>query len=84
MAYNGSGIYEIPLYQTLDLVQTLIGYFVYTLLANRKIMVNYEITFKQRGIETIEYLAARNILDAIAEFYKIHGWYEILKIERTE
>jgi hypothetical protein len=54
------------------------------LLANRKIMVNYEITFKQRGIETIEYLAARNILDAIAEFYKMYGWYEILKIERTE
>lgn len=47
-------------------------------------MVNYEITFKQRGIETIEYLVARNILDAIAEFYKMYGWYDILKIERTE
>jgi len=54
------------------------------LLANREIMVNYEITFKQRGIETIEYLAARNILDAIAEFHKMYGWREILKIERTE
>jgi hypothetical protein len=53
-------------------------------LANHKIMINYEITFKQRGIETIEYLAARNILDAIAEFYKMYGWYEIMKIERTE
>jgi len=28
------GIYEVPLHQTLNLVQTLIGYFVYTLLAN--------------------------------------------------
>lgn len=60
------------------------GYGLYTLLVNRKIMVNYEITFKQRGIETIEYLVARNILDAITEFYKMYGWYEILKIERTE
>jgi hypothetical protein len=32
------GIYEVPLHRTLNLVQTLIGYFVYTLLANRKIM----------------------------------------------
>lgn len=47
-------------------------------------MVNYEITFKQRGVETIEYLAARNILDAIAEFYKMYGWYDILKIEKEE
>lgn len=54
------------------------------MLANRKIMTNYEITFKQRGIETTEYLAARNILDAIDEFYRTNGFYEILKIERTE
>ena len=35
---NGIGIYEVPLHRILNLVQTLIGYFVYTLLANRKIM----------------------------------------------
>lgn len=78
------GIYAVPDAETFKISINLIGYCIYTLLANRKIMVNYEITYKPRGIETIEYLAARNILDAISEFHKTYGWYEIIKIERTE
>ena len=33
----------------------------------------YEITFKKQGITRIETLPAKNILDAIFEFYKNFG-----------
>jgi hypothetical protein len=41
----------------------------------------YEVTFKERGIETSEIVIARSILDAIGEFHRIFGWNDILKIE---
>ena len=47
-------------------------------------MNTYEVTFKERGIETSEFVKASSILDAVGEFYKMFGWSEILKIERTE
>ena len=43
ITHNGLGIYAVPEAETLKLTQTLIGYCIYTLLANRK---NYGIIYR--------------------------------------
>lgn len=47
-------------------------------------LFDYKITFFQRGIKTTALVSATCISAAIEAFYKQHGWYDILAIERDE
>jgi hypothetical protein len=41
----------------------------------------YEINYKHGGLSLFETIAAPDVLSAIAKFYKLIGYYDILKIE---
>ena len=61
------GIYEVPYHQTLKLLQTLIGYFVYTLLATVLIMkLNERQTLARKRVGKIS-MAIQEAIDKICE-----------------
>jgi hypothetical protein len=47
-------------------------------------MVNYKITFKNRGIETSKEFSGNNLLDILGQFYEFNGNCWIIKIETTD